>query len=174
PVAPHRLAAAHRMTRHLVPGLDVGADLDGGGPVGQHAALRQLPLGDGDVVLGAQQDGAVGQGDGRHGAYYTLLICRTAGGSVSSCTVVWSMPKRACSTAWSVSSSRSLWPTSSTTPWALIASRPEVSVHTCRSCTRRTPATASIAASISASSRCGGVPSSRTFTAWRRSPQVRG
>src|SRR2546428_314666 len=98
----------------------------------------------------------------------------TAGGSVSSWTVVWSMPKRACMTAWSVSSSRSLSRTSSTTAWALIASRPDVSVHTCRSCTRRTPGTRRIASSISPRSRCAGVPSRRTLTACRRRRQVRG
>src|SRR2546425_1993584 len=59
----------------------------------------------------------------------------TAGGAVSSWIVVWSMPNHAWRTSWSSRSSRSLSPTSTTTTWALIASRPDVSVHTCRSCT---------------------------------------
>src|SRR5262249_6954416 len=142
PVAPHGRAAAHGAAGHLVPGLDVRAHLDGGGAVGQHAAPGQLALGDGDVVLGTQHDGAVGERRGGHASSLVVdvmsnytpgpgaLICSTAGGAVSSCTVVWSMPKRACSSACSASSSRSLWLTSSTTTWALMASRPEASVHT--------------------------------------------
>src|SRR2546422_106874 len=98
----------------------------------------------------------------------------TAGGAVSSWIVVWSMPNHAWRTSWSSRSSRSLSPTSTTTTWALIASRPDVSVHTCRSCTRRTPGTRRMAASISPRSRGIGVPSSRTLTSCPRSPPSRG
>ncbi len=93
---------------------------------------------------------------------------------VSSWIVVWSMPKRACSTACS----------SSSKPLAVAhVVHHHVGAH--RLAPRRErphvqvvdaphARTARIAASISARSRWGGVPSSRTLTAWRSSRHVRG
>src|SRR6266446_732494 len=174
-------ARQHPSPRDLVAGLDVLAHLDARAAIFQNRARGELLLRDRDVVFGPQHDGSLGQRECRHGVppapNYTGLdpwMRRTTVGSISSWMVVWSMPNRAWRTSCSWRSSRSLSPTSVTITWALMASRPDVSVHTCRSCTRRTPDTRTIAASISARSRCVGVPSSRTLTACLRSPQVRG
>src|SRR5262249_16792702 len=55
-VAGHRGPGPDGPTGYLVAGLDVLADLDPVGAVFQDGAGRQLGLGDGDVVLGAQDD----------------------------------------------------------------------------------------------------------------------
>src|SRR5262249_13978616 len=121
-VAPNGLAGRDRTAGHLVPGLDVDADGDAGQPVFEDRAGGELLLGDGDVVLRLQYDRAVGEWIGGHGVpHYTPgapggdFSRTTTAGARSSWIVVWSIPKRAWSTACSSSRSRSLSDGSATT-----------------------------------------------------------